>query len=132
MKPHLAFALCVVALILVTALILTAQGLDWITLSPATQSFLFPATVVICLLGSLAFFLRIYPRRPAIWLMLVPALLSLGLLYTESPIFLGLILVFDTVVALLLLVDLVMLPAPTCSPSTGTAGGLPRSGSRIA
>lgn len=63
---------------------------------------------VIVPLVALAYFLRIFPHRPLVYLLLAPGLLSLGLLY--APDMVWMLLSIDAIVALVIVADLFTLP----------------------
>lgn len=109
MKFHAAFTRSLLALVLVTGCIYGANALEWINLAPVTRIFWLPTVSVGVLLALLGGMLGVYPRRQAVWLMLVPGLISFGLFFTERWI--SVILVLDAVVALVLLIDCVSLPS---------------------
>lgn len=122
MKLHRPFTASLLVLASLAALLIAAQASDWVSLAPATTSFFLPAGALVWLLGSLAFFLHVYPRRRAIWLLLGPALLSLGLLYFTGGAWLAVVLLLDAVAALLLAGDVFTLPQQAAFQAERQAG----------
>lgn len=74
------------------------------------------AVLLLCLAGiaapllALARLLRVYPRRPLIWLAMLPAAASFGVLATPEALYA--VAALDAVVGGLLLIDLCTLPSP--------------------
>jgi uncharacterized protein (DUF58 family) len=92
-------------LVLVGVSVLLGGGL------PPHATFWIGTLSVLWWLGSLAWFLRIFPRSPLVWLALPPAMVTLGALWIDSVAWTVAALALDLVAALLAAADLATLPA---------------------
>jgi uncharacterized protein (DUF58 family) len=107
-NPFVKAILALAALALAVGAYNAAALAGWIERHPITETLLWIASALV-VLGTLAWFMKIYPHRPLVWIGTLPFFVSLGLFAGEQAF--APLLAVDAALALVAIGDLLTLPA---------------------